>query len=198
MQKGEATHQAIIELAAQVFSKQGYAGTSMGDLMVATGLSKGAIYNHFVSKDDLALQAFDYAVGRVNERMAEAIRQAPKHAIHRLLAVVRVFQDHIEDPIFMGGCPILNTAVEADDTHPALRERAQQAMDDWHQFIVKTIRRGIQEGQVRADVDPDAIAVLMISSLEGGIMMSKLYGNSEPINRVVEYLTHYLETSVRA
>ncbi len=198
MRKGEQTHQSIIKQAVEVFNQNGYAGTSIGDLMEVTGLSKGAIYNHFDSKDDLAIQTFDYAIGKVQKHFADTIRQAPKHAIHRLLAVIHVFQDYIENPMFLGGCPILNTATEADDTHPALRERAQQAMSTWLDFIARTVERGIEESQIRPHVDPQAIAVIMVSALEGGVMMSKLYGDSSHINRVVAYLTRYLETSVQA
>ena len=199
MRKGEKTQQAIIEQAVEVFNQRGFAGTSMTDLTESTGLSKGAIYNHFENKDDLAIQAFDYAVGHVTHLMAQAVRGAPKHAIDRLVAVVRLHTDYLENPLFFnGGCPMLNTAVEADDTHPVLREHAQQAMNEWHLFIVRELERGIERGQVRPEVNSSTTAILILASLEGGIMLSKLHGTSVHINRVVDYLIHYLETTVRA
>ena len=60
MSKGEQTRHMIIERAANVFSRQGYFGSSLSDLIQETGLKKGGIYNHFRGKDDLALAAFDY------------------------------------------------------------------------------------------------------------------------------------------
>jgi AcrR family transcriptional regulator len=196
MRKGEQTHNTIIEQAAEVFNRQGYAGTSMGDLMDATGLSKGAIYNHFANKDDLALQVFDYAVERIQERVSDAIRAVPRHAIQRLVAVVEVYRDYLDDPVFAAGCPVLNTSVEADDTHPALRARAQTVMDIWFGYLIHTIERGIREGQVRPDVNAQQVAALIISSLEGGVMVSKLYADATHINHVVDHLVDYLHQQV--
>jgi len=64
----------IIEQAAALFNQQGYAGSSMSDLMRVTGLQKGGIYNHFRSKDELAL-AFDFAVNRVQEEFMGALKE---------------------------------------------------------------------------------------------------------------------------
>ena len=66
--KGAATRQRIVELAAPVFNRQGYVGASMRDLIDATGLEKGGIYNHFGSKEQLALEAYDYAMSIVTTR----------------------------------------------------------------------------------------------------------------------------------
>ena len=62
MNKGEMTRQRIIEEAAPIFNQRGYAGCSMQDVMEATGLEKGGIYRHFESKEELAAEAFKYAI----------------------------------------------------------------------------------------------------------------------------------------
>ena len=62
--KGLKTRQRIVEMAAPVFNRQGFAGASMRDLISATGLEKGGIYNHFDSKEQLALEAYDFAMSR--------------------------------------------------------------------------------------------------------------------------------------
>ena len=68
--KGAATRQRIVELAAPVFNQRGYVGASMRDLVDATGLEKGGIYNHFGSKEQLALEAYDYAMNLVEAELA--------------------------------------------------------------------------------------------------------------------------------
>ncbi|NGM90654.1 helix-turn-helix transcriptional regulator, partial [Parapusillimonas sp. SGNA-6] len=67
MSKSENTKQFIVEKTAPVFNTKGYAGTSMNDIMSATGLSKGCIYGNFENKDEVALAAFDYNHNKVNE-----------------------------------------------------------------------------------------------------------------------------------
>ncbi len=193
MGKGEQTREMILQRAAPVFNRRGYFGASLADIMAATGLEKGGIYNHFASKDDLALQAFDYAVDLVRQAFAEATKDRP-HNVDRLLGVVSVFRDMSADFPVPGGCPVMNTAVEADDAHPLLRERAQLAMNEWHHYIRRTVARGIEKGQIRPETDPDTLATLIITTLEGAVMMTKLYGERDHMNRTVDYLTSYLES----
>jgi AcrR family transcriptional regulator len=66
MSKSEQTKAFIIEKTAPIFNKKGYAGTSLSDMTEATNLTKGSIYGNFANKDEVALAAFDYNLGRVN------------------------------------------------------------------------------------------------------------------------------------
>ncbi|RCJ30451.1 TetR family transcriptional regulator [Nostoc punctiforme NIES-2108] len=195
MSKGEETKTRILEQAAELFNQQGYAGSSMSDIMRVTGLQKGGIYNHFQSKDDLALQAFDFAIARIKQHTRFVLRNK-RHAVERLQAIIGVFSSFAENPPIKGGCPLLNTAVESDDAHPALRERAQLAMNSWLHLICRIIETGIEKGEIRAEVSADEIATIIIATLEGGIMMSKLYGDSIHIHRVINHLNQYLKTSL--
>ena len=197
MRKGEQTRELILERAAQLFSRQGYFGSSMSDIMQATGLEKGGIYNHFSTKDDLALEAFDYAFGllwgRIEREMA-----GKAHAVDQLLGLVSAFRSLIKEPLLAGGCPLLNTAVEADDAHPALRRRARQAMTRLRELIQGIVARGIAAAEVRAEVDGATLATLLIATMEGAVMLSKLYRDPAHMTRAADHLTRYIETAVRA
>ena len=131
--KGMQTRQRIVELAAPVFNRQGYVGASMRDLVDATGLEKGGIYNHFGSKEQLALEAYDYAMAQVTEGLARS-QDGATDAIDRLQRMIRAFAKFARRPAIAGGCPIMNTAIEADDTHPELRDRARESMTLWHRL----------------------------------------------------------------
>ena len=192
MPKGEQTRQAILAQAAQVFSVSGYAGTSMEDLTRVTGLTKGGIYNHFGSKEALALSAFDFARQLIEQRFRE-ILQNRHHAVDRLMAVVLVFRSLVYDPLLQGGCPVLNTATEADDTNPALRERAQQASAQWRTFIVHTVKQGMDSQQLQPGTNPALVATILIATLEGAIMLCKLYGDLVYMDQAVEHVSHYVQ-----
>ncbi|MEO1131297.1 MAG: TetR/AcrR family transcriptional regulator [Cyanobacteria bacterium J06639_1] len=193
--KARATRNRIVELAASEFNRNGYAGTSMSDIMRATGLQKGGIYNHFRSKDELAIAAFDYAVGRIQQHYSTVLR-GKRYAIARLYALVDAFYDDIDDPPIQGGCPLLNTAIESDDTHPALRDRARQAMNAWRDMIRKIVANGSKRGEVRAEIDAETVASLWISLLEGGLMMSQLYGDRVHLDRAKQHLCAYIRTAL--
>jgi TetR/AcrR family transcriptional regulator, transcriptional repressor for nem operon len=193
MSKAQVTRNFIIQRAAEVFNQQGYQGASMSDIMEATRLKKGGIYNHFQSKDELALAAFDYAVGQVRQRYSAALR-GKRHALERLQAIVETFCTTAESPPIKGGCPLLNTAIDSDDTHPALRDRTQQAMTHWQMMICKVIRGGIQRQELRADTDSETVATILTSSLEGALMMSQLYGDRIHLERTKSHLLGYIRT----
>lgn len=196
MSKGEETKEKILKQAAELFNRQGYAGSSISDIMRVTGLQKGGIYNHFNSKDELACEAFDYAIACISQRYRTALR-SKRHAVERLQAIIGVFHSFVDNPPIEGGCPLLNTAVESDDGHPILRERAQQAMNSWRDLICRIIQTGIKKGEIRPDIEADEVATIVISTLEGAVMMSKLYGDSIHMQRVIKHLTDYIESQLR-
>jgi AcrR family transcriptional regulator len=195
--RGEGTRENIIRKAATLFNQHGFAGSSMSDVMAATGLQKGGIYRHFESKEQLALEAFGYAVSQMERRFAQAL-EGKTHAVDRLDAIVSVFAALSNDPPVPGGCPVMNAGIENDDGNPALRERARAAMDDLRALVARTTDRGKTRGEVRPDVDADALATVMISQLEGAVMMSRLYGDDVHVARAAAHLRRHLEASVRA
>jgi TetR/AcrR family transcriptional repressor of nem operon len=192
MSKAQETKTRIIEQAATLFNQQGYSGTSVSDLMRATGLQKGGIYNHFVSKDELALEAFDFAVNCVQQKFMGALK-GKRHAVDRLLAILSVYEDILDNPPIQGGCPILNTAVESDDFHPALRERSQLAMDAWRDLIRRIVDKGIMRGEFHATVEADNVATILIATIEGSVMLSKLYGDASHMERGLKHLKLYIQ-----
>ncbi|MEL6224997.1 MAG: TetR/AcrR family transcriptional regulator [Cyanobacteria bacterium J06627_8] len=196
MSKAQETRSHIIQQSASVFNRQGYAGASMSDIMQATGLKKGGIYNHFKSKDELAFAAFDYAVEQVSRRYFRALREQ-KGAIAQLMAIVHTFCTSTDEIPFEGGCPLMNTAIDSDDAHPALRARVQQAMTRWQNLIIHVVSKGIEEGDIHSTVVPEAIATILISTLEGALMMTQLYGDRIHLDRAQDHLQAYITTLLK-
>lgn len=193
MSKADETRANIILRAASLFNQQGYAGATMSDIMKVTGLKKGGIYNHFSSKDELAIAAFDFAFQQVAQRYLEVLKEH-QGAIARLNAMVYTFTTAIEDAPIAGGCPLMNTAIDSDDAHPALRERAQQAMGRWRSLIHRIVDRGRQRGEIRDEVQADAVATILISTLEGALMMTKLCGDRVHLQRAQVHLDKYIDS----
>lgn len=191
MGKGVETRERIVARAATVFSERGFFGSSMADLLQATGLQKGGLYNHFASKEQLALESFDYAVSLVTDRYTAALA-GRTGAVERLLAITDVIRSLVDSPALPGGCPILNTAIEADDTMPALRDRARAAMTEWQKLIGSTVKAGVASGELRADADPYAVATVLTATLEGAVFLSKLYDDTTYMHRAVDHVTAYV------
>ena len=196
MSKAKETKEKILQQAAQLFNQQGYAGSSISDIMQATGLQKGGIYNHFHSKQELALEAFDFAFRQVSKHYLIAMK-GKLNAVERLQAILFAFNSYINEPILAGGCPILNAAIESDDANPDLRNRVQKAMNAWRSTICRIINKGIANGEIHSTVEADNVATIMISTLEGAVMMSKLYGDRIHLERAIGHLIDYIECCLR-
>jgi TetR/AcrR family transcriptional regulator, transcriptional repressor for nem operon len=189
--KGALTRRRILERAAPVFNQRGYAGTSLAELVAATGLEKGGIYNHFASKDELALAAFDHAVEYVTER--NVATQAGHAGLDRLVALIEAFPGWSDDPLLPGGCPLMNTAIDADDTHPELAERAKVAMESWHRLIGAIVKDAKRRGEIAPGLDPYDLASFVTGGLEGGLMLTRITGDPRHLERIVTHLLHYVD-----
>jgi TetR/AcrR family transcriptional repressor of nem operon len=187
MSKGEQTRQMILERTAPLFNQQGYFGVSLSAIMQATELEKGGIYNHFASKEQIALASFDYAWELVQEHTRQALADK-KHAADRLYALTNVFLDLVEGSPLPGGCPLLNTAIEADDALPRLRERACATMKVWHESLEQIVNKGITRQEIRPETNAALFATLFISTLEGAVMLSKLSGDLVYIHRAIQHM----------
>ena len=175
MSKAEQTKAFIIEKVAPIFNMKGYAGTSLSDMTEATGLTKGSIYGNFANKDEVALAVFDYNLQKVKSIISAEISRH-RTVREQLFAYMQVYNNFLKYPFPAGGCPILNTATEADDTHPALKKKAADAIQGWKAQLVKLLQKGIDNKEFTAPLDPEQIAITLIAMIEGGIMISKLTG----------------------
>jgi TetR/AcrR family transcriptional regulator, transcriptional repressor for nem operon len=187
MRKGERTKEFILEQSAALFNKQGYASTSLSDIMAATKLEKGGIYNHFANKEALMQEAFLFAVQQVEARYNTLLEER-RDSRSRLYAVLEVFKSFLTDPPVRGGCPMLNAAIEADDALPALRPSVRRALEGWRTAIKGILERGIARGELRRDLDPESFSSVLLASLEGAVMLSKMYRDPVHIERVLRFL----------
>jgi TetR/AcrR family transcriptional repressor of nem operon len=192
--KGERTRQKIVAATAAVFNTRGYEGSSLANLMDATGLKKGGIYRHFASKEELAAEAFDYAWA--------AARAAREPDIDQSADPVGWLRAHIDNlatrrPPVAGGCPILNTAIEADDGNQVLRARVARALRAWISRLEDVVVRAVKKGQLRAGTDARNVATVIVSTLEGALMISRLEKNSEALRNAQLHLHAYLDGLMR-
>jgi TetR/AcrR family transcriptional repressor of nem operon len=196
MSKGEQTRQAIIRKAAPIFNQRGFEGAALSDLMRATGLEKGGIYRHFESKQQLAGEAFDYAWQlALDARFGEA--QKILDTVDRLKRVVLNFRDR-RAGLVQGGCPLLNAAIDSDDGNPALRTKARRAFASWLGRLQSIIEEGQERGEIRSGVNPTDLATLIVTTLEGSLMLERLQRTPAPLNIACRHLEEYLETNIRA
>jgi AcrR family transcriptional regulator len=195
LSKADRTRQFIIEKAAHLFNTKGFSGTSMADILEATGLAKGGIYGNFSSKEEIAQQAFEYAVKTVMDEVSLKVR-AKTTAPEKLKAVIDYYRNYsIHSPI-QGGCPLLNTSCDVDDTWPQMRAQVAQSVRNMLDGLIRIIERGKEKGEIKDNINAEDVADLMFSQIEGAILLGRITGNPKKLNRVLEHLKMYIDTSL--
>lgn len=82
----------------------------------------------------------------------------------------------------------MNVAIESDDANPVLRKGAVRILNILRDSLITILEKGIKYNQIKSDIDKEYYATVIIASLEGAIMMSKLRGNNDDIRRVIRHL----------
>jgi len=171
MSKGEETRQMIIERSAPIFNKKGIAATAMSDIMEATNLSKGSLYVHFDNKDVLAEAVVDYNLELLERKTMAAINRFD-HPKDKLFAYIDTYRNPSNPPV-VGGCPMLNFGMEADDQNEVVLEKVALSVNKSQQLILDIIARGVRQGLFKADWNYKEFATLMFAMIEGSILISR-------------------------
>jgi len=176
--KGELTRQRIIALAAPIFNQRGFAGTSIQDVLKATGLEKGGLYRHFSSKEELAVETFRYALESLIKVRTEKLDESHGSVEHLRSLICRFVETPSAVP---GGCPLMNAAIDADDGNPVLRGLAHDGFQAWKGRLARIVEDGLASGEIQGGTDPRQVANTIVSILEGALMISRLEGTKQAL-----------------
>lgn len=185
MTKSERTTRQILEVTAPIFNTKGYEGASLADLCEATGLTKGALYGNFSSKEDLATQAFLHASATVKSKVTEELRPHTSNK-KKLIGLLEFYARYVFDPPIAGGCPLLNTAIEADDHRVGLKKVVAQELEGTIRFITLLIEQGKRAGEFKPRVNAREYAFLFFCAVEGALMVSRVSPSDEAMHLVVK------------
>jgi len=191
----EKSRQEIIEKAAPVFNKYGIAGTTLKMLMEATGFEKGGIYTHFDTKIDIARAVFKYNFQLLKATYQKEFNQsaAPKE---QLMATIKGFKAYMLNPPLAGGCPLLNIAIEADDTDETNRLLVKEYINEWKDELVMILEKGMQAGDFQPNINVTQEAFFIIAAIEGSIMLGQVKRSVGLMMGVADSLVRYIEAQI--
>lgn len=184
MDKKEQTKKFIIEQTAPLFNKKGYAGTSLADLTGVTKLSKGSIYGNFGNKDEVAINCFLFNVDKIISQIKNNLKGV-ENSIEKLMVFPNVFSKIYHEVIENGGCPVINTLIEADDTHPVLYKQALDIIQAYEGSLVSIIEEGKTRGEIIKTAESQKTAQIIITLLEGGITLAKVINNDSYVKNAI-------------
>ncbi|MEQ2528179.1 TetR/AcrR family transcriptional regulator [Robertmurraya yapensis] len=191
MNKGERTKRFIIEHSSALFNKLGYRHTSISDIMTATGLKKGGIYNHFQNKDVLAKASFSHSVNVLRNKYLEAVNSKDT-SYEQFDAFIEVFRSLFSNNVLVGGCPLMNAAIEADDTPIDFEDSIKEGFTGLVTLISGIIEKGKLQNEIKGDIEVVDTAKFILSTLEGALALSRLYQDKDYLELAIKQIKKLL------
>ncbi|TGT71121.1 TetR/AcrR family transcriptional regulator [bacterium M00.F.Ca.ET.159.01.1.1] len=187
------TRTRMIEATALLIRQRGYHGTSLNDILSASGAPRGSLYFHFPGgKDQLVVEVTRASVANVTERLGAALLEEsdPAVAVHHIYqSVARMLEDYE----FSLGCPVAPVVLDAPNDVPDLVEICRSAFEQWIGLLRQAfVRAGVPERRAQA------LALLVESSLEGLMVIARATRDRTPVQAVADEVAALVEQAVLA
>lgn len=176
--RGAETRSRIVNAAADLIYENGVDGTSLDEVMAASGVSKSQLYHYFADKDALALAVIDLQAERVL-----GAQQPHLEALDSLPAI-RAWRDAIvrlNEAVHCRGCPLGSLASELANDSEHARQRLAASFAMWCDRIERGLGKMRERGELAASADPHELALALLAAVEGGLLLAKTTRSSRPL-----------------
>jgi TetR/AcrR family transcriptional regulator, transcriptional repressor for nem operon len=188
--KGRATRSRIVAAASELMFLRGVAGTSTDDVQQAAGVSTSQIYHYFRDKTALVRAVIAY--------QTEQILDAQQPLLGRLdsMEALRAWRDLLVDlqreRHCEGGCPIGSMAGELSETCPEMRPDLVEGFGRWEAGIRDGLRAMHDRGDLKAEADPDELALATLAALQGGLLLTQVRRETAPLEAALDTVLNHI------
>src|ERR1700747_2791715 len=181
--KGARTRARIVEEAAALIHERGVAGTTLEDVRVAAEVSGSQMYHYFPDKNDLIQAVIDYQAETIVDRNRQALSKANGVEAWRNMVITAARRTKAK-----GGCQLGSLVGQLAESDPEARALIAAGVDEWGAAIGDGGRSLHAAGKRPAGIAPDALAVTLLATLEGGLLLGQVLRSSRPIETAVDTL----------
>lgn len=178
--RGLRSRETILGQAVSLASVEGLDGLSLGRLASATGISKSGFFAHWRDKEELQLDAVDWAARQWRDRVIAPALDAPA-GVRRLFALHEARLAFYADRVLPGGCFFLTVQAEFDDRPGPVRERVAKALRDWLAFIHRLVEEAVERGELAGEIDPAQLTYEIDALGELAVAHSRLLDRPLPL-----------------
>jgi TetR/AcrR family transcriptional regulator, transcriptional repressor for nem operon len=186
----ERTRELLVRAASREVYRSGFQTASLDTILAAAGVTKGALYYHFDSKEALGYAVVEEVIGPDVRAKWVCPLQRGKDTIEALFGIVQGISVRPED--VRGGCALNNLAQEMSPLDAGFRKRLSIVFDAWREAIASVLREGQTHGSVRRDVEPSDAAGLMIAMVEGYGSLAKNAEDAKVMNAGIRNIVDWL------
>jgi len=191
--KGVQTRQKIVSKSLQLFSVKGYYHTSVNDILDATGLTKGGLYGHFASKEDIWYAAYDAAVDIWKNIVFRGIRNStdPLRRVEKFIE--NDMNYYLGEDTFAGGCFFLNMVVELSGQSVAMSKKILSGFVRLSQLLQSWLEQAEENGVLKEGLDLKEISNFIIISLNGAAALYISSRDPSVLKQTVRQLRFYIK-----
>ena len=190
--KGSQTRSNIIKKSLQLFSVKGYFNTSVSDIMDATGLTKGGLYGHFASKEDIWLAVYEEAIGIWKNIVFKGIRSNsdPLQRIEQFIE--NDMKNYLGADVFTGGCFFLNMLVELSGQSATMSKQILRGFVRLSGLLRSWLEEANQMGMLKEDLNYKEVANFIVISLNGAAALYISSRDKSILDQTVLQLRFYI------
>jgi len=191
--KGMQTRQDIIKKSMQLFSVKGYFNTSVNDILAVTALTKGGLYGHFRSKEDIWYAVYDQAVMIWRDIVLKGAEEItdPLYRIEK--TIENDMKNYLGADVFDGGCFFFNMLVELSGQSSSMASSILKGFVKFSGLIRDWLKEADQQGMLKDGLDLDEIAHFIVISLNGAAPLYAATRDSRVWKQTVSQLHYYID-----
>jgi TetR/AcrR family transcriptional repressor of nem operon len=183
----------VLEAALSVIRTKGYAATTIDDLCAAAGVTKGAFFHHFKSKEDLAVAAAEHWSEMTGVLFAEAPYHNNADPLDRVLGYIDFRKSLLTGDLPEFTCLVGTMVQETYDSNPAIREACARSITSHASKVEADIREAIAKYRINAPWNAASLALYTQAVLQGAFIIAKAKGNAKDAAACVDHLRRYVE-----
>jgi len=195
--KGEITRAKILDGTKRLVMTQGFAGTSIDDILQESGVTKGAFFHQFKGKAELARVLVESYALRDLEMFTRFMKEAESESadpLAQMIQFLKKFEAYICESTDMApGCMYAIYTYESAQFDPAVLDLVADTLRGWTSIYVRKYQEVIDAYPPKLDVTARQLAELTVSVIEGGLILQRAYGDSGATCRQSEQLRNYLK-----
>ncbi|MDQ6600797.1 TetR/AcrR family transcriptional regulator [Bacillus salipaludis] len=182
----------VIEIAANLFLEMGFLYTSMDELVRVSKVSKSNVYYHFSNKEEILESVVDYWIAMYNYAMEEVLNQQQFSVEQRVIMFLTHLSQGVQEREFKGGCPFITLAIQCPAQAIQLKERIGMFFTELQSKVSLLITQGIERGEFRNTIQPEEVAALFITNLEGALFIAETQKDATIIIKTVQQFMQLL------
>ncbi len=190
--KGTQTRRNIIEKSLQLFSVKGYYNTSISDILGVTGLTKGGLYGHFASKEDIWYAVYDEAVSIWKGIVFNGIRNNSDPLKRIEIFIENDMHDYLGADVFEGGCFFLNMLVELSGQSASMSKQILRGFVRLSGLLRSWLEEADRNGMLQAGLDFKEIANFIVISLNGAAALYISSRDRSILEHTIRQLRFYI------